>query len=80
MRLLVDIATNSGQKFLVRLHKKELVKEVKRLVNKKRYSQAIAWALFNGKIEGELTHEEIPEANVDLIITEESARWDLTCK
>ena len=80
MRLLVDIATNPRQRFLVRLHKKELVRAVKGFVNRKKYSQAIAWALFNGKIEEELAHEEIPTANADLIITEESARWDLTGK
>lgn len=80
MRLLVDIAANPRQRFLVKLHKKELVKEVKRLINKRRYSQAIVWALFNGKIEGESAHGEIPGPDVDLIITEESARWDLTGK
>ena len=80
MRLLVDIATKPRQRFLVKLHKKELVKAVKKFVNKKRYSQAIAWALFNGKIEGELVPGEIPGPDADLIITEESARWDLTGK
>ena len=78
MRLLVDIAANPRQRFLVKLHRKELVKEVKRLINNKRYSQAIVWALFNGKLEGELAHGEMPGADAALIITEESARWDLT--
>ena len=78
LRLLVDIAANPRQRFLVKLHRKELVKEVKRLINNKRYSQAIVWALFNGKLEGELAHGEMPGAGADLIITEESARWDLT--
>ena len=78
MRLLVDIAANPRQRFLVKLHKKELVKYVKRLINKKRYSQAIVWALFNGKLVGDVARDEIPGANADLIITEESARWDLT--
>ena len=80
LRLLVDIAANPRQRFLVKLHKRELVKEVKRLINSGRYSKAIVWALFNGKIEGELAHGEIPGADADLIITEESARWDLTGK
>ncbi|MCX5665924.1 MAG: hypothetical protein NT036_02605 [Candidatus Omnitrophica bacterium] len=80
MRLLVDIAANPRQRFLVRLHKKELVRYVKRLINKRSYSQAIVWALFNGVIEGELAHDEVPKADADLIITEESARWDLTGK
>ena len=78
VRLLVNIPTNPRQSFLVKLHKKELVKEVKRLISNRRYSQAIAWALFNGRIEGELEHGEVPVADADLIITEESARWDLT--
>jgi hypothetical protein len=80
LRLLVDIAANPRQRFLVKLHKKELVKYVKRLINKRSYSKAIVWALFNGKIEGELAYDEIPGANADLIITEDSARWDLTGK
>jgi hypothetical protein len=78
LRLLVDIEANPRQRFLVKLHKKELVKYIKGLVNKRRYSQAIVWALFNGKVEGELAHDEIPTADADLIITKESARWDLT--
>ncbi len=80
MRLLVDIASKPRQRFLVKLHKKELARYVKRLINKRRYSQAIVWALFNGKLEGELARDEVPAANADLIITEESARWDLTGK
>lgn len=80
LRLLIDIAANPRQRFLVKLHKKELIKDVKRLINKGRYPQAIVWALFNGKIEGSLAHDEIPWADADLIITEESARWDLTGK
>jgi len=79
-RPLADIAANPKQRFLVKLHKKELVKEVKRLINKRRYSQAIVWALFNGKIKGKLAHGEMPGADADLVITEESARWDLTGK
>ena len=80
LRLLVDIAANPRQRFLVKLHKRELVKEVKRLIDKGMYSKAIAWALFNGKIEEEVAHDEIPGADADLIITEKSARWDLTGK
>ena len=80
MRLLVDIAANPRQRFLVKLHKKGLVKEVKKLIDKGRYSQAIVWALFNGKLEGELARKEILGADADLILTEESARWDLTGK
>ena len=80
LRLLVDIAANPRQRFLVRLHKQELVKEIKKLISKRRYSQAIVWALFNGKIERALAHDEIPWADADLIITEESARWDLIGK
>jgi len=80
LRLLVDIASKPRQRFLVKLHKKELARYVKRLINKRRYSQAIVWALFNGKLEGELARDEVPAANADLIITEESARWDLTGK
>jgi hypothetical protein len=80
LRLLVDIAANPRQRFLVKLHRKELVKEIKRLINKRKYSQAIVWAIFNGKLEGELAHKEIMGANADLIITEESASWDLTGK
>ena len=78
MRLLVDIAANPRQRFLVKLHKKALAKEVKKFISKRKYSQAIVWALFNGEVEGELAHGEIPGTDADLIITEESARWDLT--
>ena len=78
--LLVDIEANPRQSFLVKLHTKELVKEVKRLISNRRYSQAIMWAIFHGKIEGELAQKEILGVGADLIITKESARWDLTGK
>lgn len=78
MRVLVIIERSPVQRFLVLLHTKKLVNEVKKLIGRRRHSQAIATALAKGRFEGVVADSGVPWVNAELILTEESAHWDLT--
>ena len=51
MKVLVTVERSPKHRFLVRLHKPGLVKEVKKLVNRKKYACAIVTALSRGIFE-----------------------------
>ena len=80
MKVLVVIKKSPAQRFLVELHTDKLVKEVATLVGKRRNSQAIVTALSKGKFEQEVSEGELPKIKADLILSEESAHWDLIRK
>lgn len=61
-----------SNRFLVELHTDRLVGEIATLIAKKRYSQAAAVALAKGRIEREVSVDDIKKVKADLII-EESA-------
>lgn len=77
MRVLIVTAKKPRQRFLVKLHTDELINEVKSLINKRKHSQAMVYALSNGKVEKHLTQHEIYHTGAELILTEDAARWDL---
>ena len=76
MRILIVTARKPKKRFLVKLHTDELIDEVKNLINDKKNSQAITSALKKGRVEREVAHNECG-VGVDLILTKNSARWDL---
>ena len=78
MKVLVRLHRSPVQLFLVNLVDKKVTEEVKRLINKRNHSQAMAVALTKGNFEGELDHCELQGLNADLILTEDGARWDIT--
>jgi len=80
MKILVVIKKSPAQRFLVDLHTNKLVKEVSTLLARRRNSQAIATALAKGRFEKEISELEAAKTRADLILTEESAHWDLTGK
>jgi len=77
MRVLVVIRRSPAQRFLVELHTNKLVKEVSALVAKHRNSQAIVTALAKGRFGREVYENEAQKVKADIILTEESAHWDL---
>jgi len=77
MRVLVVIQRSPAQRFLVELHTNTLVKEVARLMAKRKNSQAIATALSKGRFNQEVMEGELPKVKADLILTEKSASWDI---
>ncbi|MDO8525446.1 MAG: hypothetical protein Q7S07_03055 [Candidatus Omnitrophota bacterium] len=77
MRILIIVAKNPVRKFLVELHTKELIREIKKLIGNRKHAQAIASALSKGRFEREIARHEVPQISADLILTENSAGWDL---
>jgi hypothetical protein len=80
MKVLLVIARNPYYSLLVRLHTKELIQEIKRLIDRKRHSQAIVKALVKGRFEKKVEDYEMPFLKTDLILSKDSASWDLTPK
>ena len=78
MKILIKIKRSPEQLFLVGIPDKRLNKEIRTLINKKSLSKAIAEALSRGRFERELTHDELPAVEADLILTEKTTSWNLT--
>jgi len=78
MKILVVIERSPKHRFLVRLHKPGLVREIKALVGCKKYTQAIAAALSRGIFEKEVSVDDLPGLDARLILSEHSANWDLS--
>ena len=72
MKVLIMTKKDPSNRFLVKLHTDRLVGEIAALIAKKRYSQAAAVALAKGRIEREVSVDDIKKVKADLII-EESA-------
>lgn len=77
MRLVLITSTKNWRGVLVELPNTEIIDEVLALVDRKVYSCAMAYALYNGTFERELKLHEISELEADLILSPTSARWDL---
>jgi len=71
MKVLVVTTKNPAKRFLVELHTDRLVREVAILVGKRRHSEAIKTILAKGRIEREVTDNELKTVKADLILTEE---------
>jgi len=78
MKILVVIRRSPAQRFLVELHTNKLVKEVSTLLAKRKNSHAIVTALAKGRFDREVFEGESGQVKADVIITEESAHWDLS--
>ena len=78
MKVLVIVERSPKHRFLVRLHKPGLVRDVKTLVNRKKYATAIVTALSRGVFEKEISVEELPGLDARLILSEDSANWDIS--
>jgi len=77
VKILIVVEHSPKQRFLVSLHTKELVREVKGLIDGKMRSRAIAAALSKGRFEREVAEDELPGVKADVILTEDNASWDL---
>jgi hypothetical protein len=77
MKTLIIIKKEPKMRFIVDLHTKELIREVKILIERKRHSEAIIKALSKGRLQKEVQHEELSTVKADLIISQDAVRWDL---
>ena len=77
MKALIVIKRSPTQRFLVELHTDNLVKEISRLVARRKNSLAIVTALAKGKLGREVYEHEVHKIKADVVLTEENTRWDL---
>lgn len=70
MKVLIKIRQSSEQCYLVELIDKALIRRIKDLVNKGRHSNAIVAALLSGESLCEVSEDELPNIDADLILTE----------
>ena len=73
MKALVITKKNRTKRFLVEIHTDSLVQEIAALVSKKRYSEAAAIALAKGRIEKEVSENDVKDIKADLLIEESGA-------
>lgn len=77
MKVLVVIRRSPTRRFLVELHTDKLIKEISKLVARRRHSQAIATALAKGRFEREIFDSNLHDVRADVILTEENVHLDL---
>ncbi len=77
MDVLVVIEKSPIQRYLVVLPTEVLIREVRDLINRSRYSQALAVTFVRGKLQRQISEGELPNISADLILSERSAYWDL---
>ena len=78
MRVLVIIERIPAKRYLVKLCTEELINEIRELINKSRHSQAVTTVLAKGRFEREVFEEDLPTLDADVILSKNTARWDLT--
>jgi len=75
--VLVTVRNNPVQRYVAKIFSAELISEVKKLVGSKKNARAITEVLAKGKIEKNVSKQDILDVRADLILSERSARWDL---
>ena len=78
MKVLIVVKRDPDRGLLIDLPSKKFIRAVKGLIDNKRHADAIVSAIAGGRIEKEVGHYEFPRTNADLVLSETSARWDLT--
>lgn len=78
MEVLVKIHRSPEQRFLVNLPDKKLIKKIQDLIKKNKRSKAIVTVLSKGEFISEISEQNLPHVNADLILTEGYVSRDLT--
>lgn len=78
MKIIVVIKRSPAKRYLIRIQDKENVNVFMRLIGQGRRSDAIVYALSEGVLEQELSHDELGRTGVDLVLSEHGAMWDVT--
>ena len=78
MRVLINVNSRPAHGYVVHLHTPSLVEKIRDLISKKRHPEAIAAAFREGVVEREVKDDEFHNVEVCLMLSETSARWDLT--
>ena len=78
MKTLIIIGQAPKMRLLVDLHTKELIREVKSLIERKRHSEAIIKVLSKGRFQKEVQYDDLNGVKADLILSKKAVSWDLT--
>ena len=76
MRILVILPDDPPKKVLVELSDRQHIRNVKDLIKRKVYSEAIEIVLQKGNPGKEIRADEVEKLRADLILQEDSAYWD----
>jgi hypothetical protein len=68
---------NATRRYLINLFTKSLIAEVRGLIGNREYGKALHLVYKEGLFEKEILEGEIPTLKADLILSEQSANWDL---
>jgi hypothetical protein len=77
MRVLIIISRSPSQRFLVKLHTDELMREVIKLIENRKNSKAMVTALSKGKFDRVVEEDDLARVEADLILSEDGASWDI---
>lgn len=77
MKVLVVVRRSPIHRYLVSVRDTALIEELKALISLGKYSKAVVTVLSRGFFEREVRERELAHLSADLILTEQSARWDL---
>ncbi|MFH0764484.1 MAG: hypothetical protein V1927_05720 [Candidatus Omnitrophota bacterium] len=78
MKVLVTVKRSPAHSYLIHLFTKNLIREIRKLIDNNNHHRACAFALARGVVVREVLRDEIPNVHADLILSENNARWDLT--
>ena len=78
MKILAKVDEVSDRYALIHLFDEKLRKNIRNLVSRGKYRQAIREAVSKAESHTEISGAERKHVNAALIITERSAHWDLT--
>lgn len=77
MRVIIAVRLSPKQFVLVTL-KAPHIDKVKSLINQGEHMKALMFTLSKGRMDKEIDSSALMHEDVDLILTERNARWDLT--
>jgi len=73
----ITISEGPSARYLIHIYTNDLIAEIKSLVSEGKYSHAISAALSKGSFEREVGDDEIHSLEADLILSQNTANWDL---
>ncbi|MFH0764567.1 MAG: hypothetical protein V1927_06145 [Candidatus Omnitrophota bacterium] len=77
MKVLVTVKRSPAHSYLIHLFTKNLIREIRKLIDNKNHHRACVFALTRGVVVREVLRDEIHKVHADLILSENNARWDL---
>lgn len=78
MRVFINVTSRPKHGYVVHLRTPHLVEKIMDLIGKNRHPEAIVAAFREGVVERQVKDDEIHNVEACLMLSETSARWDLT--